>query len=386
MADLQFAPPIQRLAPPPRVSSPPPPPPPPAPAPAPAVAEPTVGRGSLIDSAVGSRAGDPRHQQCAGDQHPGSAAAQARAARPPSRRRRSGGKKLLSMVVVLGILGGGAYLFRNAAPIQKLLGHDPAAAPLPDDAVRAADAHERSVHRDPVGCAERRAQQRHDPRCKKTSPTALVRARSTVRWAVSFTSTKEIRTTDSIFRPGQAYGKEWSRQPRVPETPSPFDTAEFIPMISDIIDQPLRDAMQPTSSKATPVNGETISTLTYVIDRAKVPEIAPSIYRQGAVVVRRAQRDQPHRQRQLRRDRPRSPSLPRCRPAATGHGHRCDVGDELPARRHGTSTLRSPSPCRSTSSMSPQGTDPDDRQASFSTNASSWRRLRHSYTPSVCVP
>jgi hypothetical protein len=49
-------------------------------------------------------------------------------------------------------------------------------------------------------------------------------------------------------------------------------------MINDIVDQPLRDAMKPTESKVAAVNGETISTLTYVIDRAKVPEIAPSIY------------------------------------------------------------------------------------------------------------
>ena len=31
----------------------------------------------------------------------------------------------------------------------------------------------------------------------------------------------------------------------VPETPSPYDVAEFIPMIDDIIDQPLRDAVEP---------------------------------------------------------------------------------------------------------------------------------------------
>src|SRR3954453_18344756 len=49
MADLQFAPPIQRLPSPPRMSSPPPPPPPapapapaPAPSPAPAAAEPAL--------------------------------------------------------------------------------------------------------------------------------------------------------------------------------------------------------------------------------------------------------------------------------------------------------------------------------------------------------
>ena len=66
----------------------------------------------------------------------------------------------------------------------------------------------------------------------------------------TFTTTQEIRTRESLFRPGQAYGKDWSRQPRVPDTPSPYDAATFIPMIDDIIDHPLREAMKPTSSKS----------------------------------------------------------------------------------------------------------------------------------------
>jgi hypothetical protein len=93
-----------------------------------------------------------------------------------------------------------------------------------------------------------------------------------------FASTQEIRTIDSVYRPGQAYGKEWSRQPAVPETPSPYDAPTFIPMIDDIVDQTLRTTTEPTSSKSDEVDGLTITTLTYVLDRAKVPEIAPAIY------------------------------------------------------------------------------------------------------------
>ena len=97
----------------------------------------------------------------------------------------------------------------------------------------------------------------------------------------AFATTQEIRTLDSVYRPGQAFGKEWSRQPQVPETPNLFDAVggTFIPMIEDIVDLPLRDAMKkPTRSKAIQLDGEPMTSLTYVIDRAKVPEIAPAIF------------------------------------------------------------------------------------------------------------
>ena len=63
-----------------------------------------------------------------------------------------------------------------------------------------------------------------------------------------------------------------------PESPSPFDTPTFIPMVDDIIDQPLRDAMEPTSWKTTEVDGVKVMSRTYVIDRAQVPYIAPAIW------------------------------------------------------------------------------------------------------------
>jgi len=193
------------------------------------------------------------------------------------KKQKGGGKKLLKIVLVLGILGGGAYYFRNSGPVQKVLGHDAAAAPLPDvPFVR--PSLTTAQYTVTLSAVQNGVPNNVTTQVQADFANAVGESTIDSQVGGAFTSTKEIRTADSIFRPGEAFGKEWSRQPRVPETPSPFDTAEFIPMINDIIDQPLRDAMQPTSSKVASVNGETISTLTYVIDRAKVPEIAPSIY------------------------------------------------------------------------------------------------------------
>jgi len=275
MADVQFAPPIQRLTSPPRVSSPPPPPPPPAPAPA--VAEPVV---AAVPPSIRLSAPVPVIRDTSSV--PAISLQEMLQPKPDPRptkqkKQKRGGKKLMSMVLVLGILGGGAYYFRNSGPFQKLLGHDPAAAPLPDvPFVRpTVTSAQYSVT---LSAVQNGVPNNVTTKVQEDFASGI--GESTVDSQVGgvFTTAQEIRTRDSIFRPGQAFGKEWSRQPRVPDTPSPFDTAEFIPMISDIVDQPLRDAMEPTSSKATAVNGETISTLTYVIDRAKVPEIAPSIY------------------------------------------------------------------------------------------------------------
>src|SRR4051794_9216810 len=275
MADLQFSPPIQRLKSPPRASSPPPPPPPPAPAPA--VAAPTVAAlpPSLRLSAPVPVVRDTSSVPAISLQDLLQPKPEPRQVKQAKKKR--GGKKLLSLIIVLGIVGGGAYYFRNSGPMQKVLGHDAPAAPLPATPfVRpSVTSAEYSVT---LSAVQNGVPNNVTTKVQEDFANGV--GQSTVDSQVGgvFTSTQEIRTRDSIFRPGQAFGKEWSRQPRIPETPSPFDTAEFIPMINDIVDQPLRDAMKPTSSKAVSVNGETISTLTYVIDRAKVPEIAPAIY------------------------------------------------------------------------------------------------------------
>lgn len=197
--------------------------------------------------------------------------------RPTKKTKKSGSSKFLSILVLLGMVGGAAYYFRNAAPVQKLLGHDQPAAPLPTIPFA------RPIFPSAEYTITLSAVQNGVP----NNVTTLVKedyvadlGQSTVESQVggAFATSQEIRTIDSIFHPGQAFGKEWSRQPRVAETPSPFDVREFIPMIEDIVDQPLRDAMKPTSSKATETNGITISSLTYVIERAKVPEIAPAIF------------------------------------------------------------------------------------------------------------
>jgi hypothetical protein len=193
------------------------------------------------------------------------------------RRKKKRGKKLMTAVVLLGLVGGATYNFRDAAPIQKLLGRVPAAAPLPDvpftrpNVVSAEFSITLSAVQNGVPS---------NLTTKVAQDYAAGVGQSTIESQVggAFTTTQEIRTRESVFRPGQAFGKEWSRQPRVPEAPSPYDTAEFIPMIDDIVDQPLRDAVEPTSSMSAEVDGVNINTLTYVLDRAEVPEIAPSIF------------------------------------------------------------------------------------------------------------
>jgi hypothetical protein len=195
----------------------------------------------------------------------------------PVKRKKKRGKKLLITVVLLGLMGGAGYYFRDTAPIQKLLGRVPEALPLPDV----------PFVRPNIASAEfsitLSAVQNGVPNnltTKVAEDYAIGVGQSTIDSQVggAFATTQEIRTQDSVFHPGQAFGKEWSRQPRVPETPNPYDAAEFIPMINDIVDQPLRDAVKPTSSTSTKVNGINISTLTYVLDRARVPEIAPAIF------------------------------------------------------------------------------------------------------------
>ena len=196
--------------------------------------------------------------------------------RPTKKKKKSGGR-LLSILLLLGMVGGAAYYFRNAGPVQKLLGRDQPAAPLPTI----------PFARPTLTSAEYTITLSAVQNGVPNNVTTLVKedyvaglGQSTVESQIggAFATSQEIRTRESIFHPGQAFGKEWSRQPRVAETPSPFDAPEFIPMIEDIVDQSLRDAMKPTSSKATETNGITISSLTYVIERAKVPEIAPAIF------------------------------------------------------------------------------------------------------------
>jgi hypothetical protein len=195
----------------------------------------------------------------------------------PVKRKKKRGKKLLITVVLLGMIGGAGYYFRNAAPIQKLLGRAPAALPLPDVPFARPNltSAEFSIT---LSAVQNGVPSNLTTKVAEDYSTGL--AQSTIESQVggAFTTTQEIRTPESVFHPGQAFGKEWSRQPRVPETPVPYDAAEFIPMINDIVDQPLRDAVEPTSSTLKEINGINISTLTYVLDRARVPEIAPAIF------------------------------------------------------------------------------------------------------------
>ena len=274
MADLQFAPPLQRLTSPPQLaSSPPPPPPPPAvvPAsPAPAAFEPSPALRLSAPVPVIRPSGAVPAISLQELVHP----------KPevrPVKHKKKRSKKLLTTVALFGMVGGGGYYFRDAAPVQKVLGRPQAVAPLPD--VRfvrpTVTSSEFSIT---LSAVQNGVPNNVTTNVQEDYLTGVAQTTVESQTGGAFTTTQEIRTRDSVFRPGQAFGKEWSRQPQAPETPSPYDVAAFIPMIEDIVDQPLRDAMKPTTSKATQVNGEPMTSLTYVIDRAKVPEIAPAIF------------------------------------------------------------------------------------------------------------
>lgn len=192
------------------------------------------------------------------------------------KRKKKHGRKLLSYVLFLGLLGGVAYAVRNTAPVQRVLGHEKA-APLPETPFA------RPIFTSAEYSVTLSAVQNGVPKNVTTKVRAdYVRSmiESTVESQVggAFTTVQEIRTTDFIFRPSADPAAGWTRQPRTPEATSPYDVQTFIPMVNDIIDQPLRDAAKPTVSKTTRLRDVDVSALTYVIDRARVPEIAPAIF------------------------------------------------------------------------------------------------------------
>jgi hypothetical protein len=198
-------------------------------------------------------------------------------ARPTKKKKKKRGKKLVSFVVFLGLVGGAAYFFRDAAPIQKLLGKEPAVAPLPPTpfARPIVSSVEYSIT---LSAVENGMPNNVTTKVQEDFTAGLGQTSVESQVGGQFTTTTEIRSMDSVFRPGQAFGKEWSRQPKVAETPNPYDAPEFIPMVDDIVDQTLRAATEPTSSRSSTVDGMAIITLKYVLDRAMVPEIAPAIY------------------------------------------------------------------------------------------------------------
>ena len=195
----------------------------------------------------------------------------------PTKRKKKRGKKLLTFVALFGIVGGAGYFFRDAAPVQKILGREKSVSPLPEIRFLRPDvtSAEFSIT---LSAVQNGVPNNVTTNVQEDYTTGVAQTTIESQTGAAFATTQEIRTRDSVYRPGQAFGKEWSRQPQVPETPSPFDAKEFIPMIEDIVDLPLRDAMKPTKSKAIQLDGESMTSLTYVIDRAKVPEIAPAIF------------------------------------------------------------------------------------------------------------
>jgi hypothetical protein len=196
----------------------------------------------------------------------------------PLKRRKKRGKKLLTFVLFIGILCGVGYYFRNSQPVQRVLGHETATAtPLPAMAMvrPTVTSAEYSII---LSAVQNGAPNVVTTKVRADYLTGTGETNTESQVGGAFTSAQEIRTPDYLFRPGAAFGTAWTRQPRTQETPTTYDTAQFIPMADEIIDEPLRNALQPTVSKSEKVGDETISTMTYVIDRARVPEVAPAIF------------------------------------------------------------------------------------------------------------
>jgi hypothetical protein len=268
MADVQFAPPLQRLTAPPHFAPAPPPPPPPPP-PTPVVEVPALRLSTQVPTVRDTTS------------HPVLSLQELlQPTKPemrPAQRKKKRGRKLLTFVFLLMLIAGGAgYVFRNSGPVQRLLGHEEI-APLPDVPFARPDITS-AEYTVTLSAVQNGVPNNVTTKVREDFVSAFGDSAVESQVGGTFTSTQEIRTRESLIRPGQAFGKDWSRQPRVPDAPSPYDVATFIPMIDDIVDKPLRDAMKPTSSKLSEVGGIKITTLTYVMDRAKVPEIAPAIF------------------------------------------------------------------------------------------------------------
>ncbi|MEP7204170.1 MAG: hypothetical protein ABI894_16280 [Ilumatobacteraceae bacterium] len=193
------------------------------------------------------------------------------------KKKKKRGKKLLVTVVLLGMVGGAFYTFRNSSTIQNLLGHEPAAVPLPDQPFIRPNINS-VTYSVILSAVQNGVPNNVTTNVEEDFLVGLGKSTTESQTGGALTASQELRDREYIFRPGQALGVEWTRQARIPESPSPFDVPTFIPMINDIIDQPLRNAMEPTSSKTAEVEGVTMTSLTYVIDRAQVPYIAPAIW------------------------------------------------------------------------------------------------------------
>lgn len=195
----------------------------------------------------------------------------------PAKRKKRRGRKVFALIVLLGIVGGVGYAARDTATVRKMFHRSPAVAPLPATPFERPNivSAEYSVT---VSAVQGGLPSNVTTKVREDYANQLGDTTVESQVGGTFTSTQELHNREALYRPGQAFGKEWSRQPRVPDVPGPFDAPELIPMINDVIDQPLRDAMNPRSSTSKKVDGIIITTLTYVLDRARVPEIAPAIF------------------------------------------------------------------------------------------------------------
>ena len=185
-------------------------------------------------------------------------------------------RKFFSWVILLGLIGGTAYAVRNTGPVQRILGHKQA-APLPDTpfARPPLTSAEYSVT---LSAVQNGVPNNVTTRVRADFAANTIEATTESQTGGTFTTTQEIRTSEFVYTPNADPAMGWTRQARTPDLASPYDVATFIPMVNDIIDQPLRQGAKPKVSKTAKRGGVDVSVLTYVIDRARVPEIAPAIY------------------------------------------------------------------------------------------------------------
>lgn len=197
--------------------------------------------------------------------------------RSRKKRKRKRGKKLLSLLIVGGLVAGGVYAARNLPIVQHALGRDHQAKPLPETPLvrPSITSAEFSVT---LSAVQNGAPNNVTTKVKVDYLNGVGESAVESQTGGAFTSSDEIRTREFVFHPGAAPTDPWTRQPRAPGALDPYDATEFIPMVDGLVDQTLRDAAEPIGSKSEKVGDATLTTLTYRLERAKVPEIAPAIF------------------------------------------------------------------------------------------------------------
>lgn len=198
-------------------------------------------------------------------------------ARPrKKKKKKKRGKKLLAFVLLLGI-GGAAYYVKNPEAAKRMIGRGNEAKPLPlvpfvRPGVTTAE------YAVTLSAVQNGVPNNVTTTVKADYLNGLEQTTVDTQAGGTFTKADEIRTPQFVYHPDATTPNAWTRQPRQPDVVSPYDADTFIPMVNDIVDQPLRDSVKPNKSTTEKVGDVTMTSLTYLLDRARVPEIAPAIF------------------------------------------------------------------------------------------------------------